>query len=120
MTAHDAGMTAASSGFLQLLVVALAMTSGPRADAQSKVVAYVPNWIGLNSFSETIDYPKITHINLAFENPVNASGDLSFNNQNNAVIAKAHASKVKVLVSIWRWLSVGRQGNAKPVFRSAR
>ncbi len=39
------------------------------AFAQPKVVAYVPNWIDLESFSETIDFAKLTHINIAFENP---------------------------------------------------
>ena len=32
-------------------------------------------WIW-KSFSETIDYGKITHINIAFENPTNEQGDL--------------------------------------------
>ncbi len=68
--------------------------------AQNKVVAYVPNWIDLNSFSNTIDYAKITHINIAFENPYNAAGDLSFNTANNTLINKAHANNVKVLISI--------------------
>ena len=30
--------------------------------AEKKVVAYVPNWVDLNSFSETIDYGKLTMI----------------------------------------------------------
>ena len=68
--------------------------------AQDKIVAYVPNWIDLKAFAETIDYPKLTHINVAFENPTNASGDLSFNEGARALIAKARANKVKVLVSI--------------------
>ena len=68
--------------------------------AQDKVVAYVPNWIDLKAFAETIDYAKLTHINIAFENPTNASGDLSFNEGDRTLIAKAHANKVKVLVSI--------------------
>ena len=68
--------------------------------AREKVVAYVPNWIDLKVFAETIDYAKLTHINLAFENPVNASGDLSFNDQDRVLIEKAHANQVKVLVSI--------------------
>ena len=93
-------MTARLRQFLSILAGTLAILFGPRARARDKVVAYVPNWIDLNLFSEIIDYSKITHINIAFENPVSASGDLSFNNGNNAVIAKAHASKVKVLVSI--------------------
>ena len=32
------------------------------AHAESRVVAYVPNWVDLNTFSETIEYGKITHI----------------------------------------------------------
>ena len=68
--------------------------------AQDKVVAYVPNWIDLKGFAETIDYARLTHINIAFENPTNASGDLSFHESDHALIAKAHANQVKVLVSI--------------------
>jgi len=54
----------------------------------------------LNSFASTIDYSKLTHINIAFENPVNADGELSFNNRNHALIAKARTNNVKILVSI--------------------
>src|SRR5687768_13584512 len=65
-----------------------------------KVVAYVPNWIDLDAFVPTIDYSKITHINIAFENPTNDGGDFSFNRKNEVLIAKAHENKVAVLVSI--------------------
>ncbi len=70
------------------------------ATAQPKVVAYVPNWIDLDSFAETIDYDKLTHINVAFENPRNDAGDMSFNRKDPGLIAKAHAKGVKVLVSM--------------------
>ena len=49
---------------------------------------------------ETIDFAKITHINIAFENPINDRGDLSFHKKNDVLIAKAHERNVKVLVSI--------------------
>jgi GH18 family chitinase len=68
--------------------------------AQDKVVAYVPNWVDLRSFAGTIEYSKVTHINLAFENPANENGDLSFNRNDDVLIEKAHANNVKVLVSI--------------------
>ncbi len=68
--------------------------------AQPKIVAYVPNWIDLKSFSKTIDYAKITHINLAFENPTNDDGDLSFNEQNDLLIEAARTNHVKILMSI--------------------
>jgi GH18 family chitinase len=68
--------------------------------AQERVVAYVPNWIDLPAFAETIDYSKITHLNIAFENPTNDSGDLSYNRKNEALLAKAKEHGVPVLVSI--------------------
>jgi len=67
--------------------------------AQKKVIAYIPNWIDLNSFSTTIQYNKLTHINIAFENP-DANGYLSFNSGSNAIINSAHAQNVKVFVSL--------------------
>jgi GH18 family chitinase len=68
--------------------------------AAPKVVAYIPNWIDLNEFSKTIDFAKLTHINIAFENPINDEGDLSFTAGNAVLIEKARAIKVKVLLSI--------------------
>lgn len=41
------------------------------ARAEDRVVAYVPNWIDLAAFAETIDFSKITHLSIAFENPAN-------------------------------------------------
>lgn len=68
--------------------------------AAARIVAYVPNWGDLNTFSENIDYARLTHINIAFENPVNAAGDLSFNRKNQVLITKAKSKKVAVLISI--------------------
>src|SRR5688572_7938185 len=68
--------------------------------AEPRVVAYVPNWIDLNTFAWTIDYTKVTHINIAFENPRNLEGDLSFNSRNESLIARARTNGVKILVSI--------------------
>lgn len=82
------------------LAVSTLLIFATPADARLHVVAYVPNWVNLNSFAETIDYAKLTHINIAFENPTNAEGDLSFNMKNEKLIAMAHAHDVKILVSI--------------------
>jgi chitinase len=68
--------------------------------AQPKVVAYVPNWIDLKAFAPEIDYAKLTHINIAFENPKDANGVLSFHEGDKVVIKQAHERGVKVLVSI--------------------
>lgn len=78
--------------------------------AESRVVAYVPNWVDLKKLADGIDYPRLTHINIAFENPENEGGDLSFNNLNERVIARAQANKVKVLVSIGGGAASGDKG----------
>lgn len=65
-----------------------------------KVVGYVPNWIDLDAFTRTLEYSKITHINVAFENPVDEMGNMSFNPQNKTLIDRAHAHRVPVLISI--------------------
>src|SRR5262249_50686438 len=39
-------------------------------------------------------------INIAFENPMNEQGDLSFHSENDSLIAKAHANHIPVLISI--------------------
>jgi len=67
--------------------------------AQKKVIAYIPNWIDLNSFSTAIQYSKLTHINIAFENP-DTNGYLTFNSGSNTIINAAHAQNVKVFVSL--------------------
>jgi GH18 family chitinase len=101
-------MTAAITMRLVLGVFAPLFTTTP-PDAKPKVVAYVPNWIDVKSFAETIDYAKITHIDIAFENPVNDRGDLSFNPKDDVLIAKAHANNVKVLVSIGGGAAAGNK-----------
>jgi chitinase len=70
------------------------------AGARPVVVAYVPNWIDLPAYAKTIDYDKVTHVNLAFENPTNDAGDLSFNAKDDALIKEAHSHSVKALVSL--------------------
>jgi len=92
-------MTAASPRRLAFIAAILISITEPVL-AKEKIVAYVPNWVDLKSFSETIDYAKITHINIAFENPINDRGDLSFHQKDEILITKAHANNVKILVSI--------------------
>ena len=68
--------------------------------AERRVVAYVPTWVDLKAFADTVEYDKLTHINVAFSNPVNDDGDLSFKEEVAFLVAKARAHRVKVLVSI--------------------
>jgi chitinase len=84
---------------LRFLIGALLLAASP-LHAQSKIVAYVPNWIDLKTFAPQIDYAKLTHLNIAFENPKDAKGTLSFHSDNEQLITEAHAHGVKILVSI--------------------
>ncbi|WP_395742917.1 glycosyl hydrolase family 18 protein [Prosthecobacter sp.] len=68
--------------------------------AQTRIVAYVPNWIDLKTFAPQIDYARLTHINIAFENPTDAKGALSFHAEDDLLITQAHAHGVKILVSV--------------------
>src|SRR3954471_7382966 len=92
--------------FLLLLISCAALTglAAPAAAAtelrRPVVVAYVPNWIELGKFAETIEYGRLTHLNIAFENPVNEDGNLSFNEEDAILIEKARFHGLKVLVSI--------------------
>lgn len=78
----------------------LALFAAVSARAEKRIVAYVPNWTDLPTLATTIDYAKLTHINIAFENPTNSEGGLSFNSKNEALITRAKANSVKVLISI--------------------
>ncbi len=84
----------------RMLGAALLGTAAAAAADEPKVVAYIPNRLDLPHFAEGIDYGKLTHINVAFENPVNDDGDFSFNEKDQALLVKAHEQHIPVLVSI--------------------
>jgi chitinase len=64
------------------------------------VVAYVPNWIDLENFTRSIAYEQVTHLNIAFENPINDAGDLRYDDRYTGLLSEAHGRGVKVLISI--------------------
>jgi chitinase len=94
----------ASSFVLGLLLLALAP-----ALAQFRVIGYLPSWTGdVNA----VQYGKLTHINYAFLLP-NADGSIqAIDNPTKlqSLVAKAHASNVKVLISVGGWMN----GNPAP------
>ncbi|MCX6954152.1 MAG: glycosyl hydrolase family 18 protein [Verrucomicrobia bacterium] len=95
-------MTPRAGRWMKSAVVAalLGLLAVATARAERRVVAYVPNWVDLETFAKTIDYAALTHINLAFENPTNAEGDLSYHAKNDALVREARAHNVKILLSI--------------------
>jgi chitinase len=72
----------------------LMIFTGSSLNAQQKIVGYIPNDLSFN-----IDFNKITHLNLAFENP-DAAGNLSYAVNNSSYIQQAHTKGKKVLVSL--------------------
>lgn len=89
------------------LVPLLLVGWGPLADLAGKpsaprpqVVGYVQNGRGMEAFTRGFDFAKVTHLNLAFENPTNAAGELSFHPSNRVLLEAAQRRQVPVLVSI--------------------
>lgn len=84
------------------LTLAAPSTTATHAQPTTRpaVVAYVPNWVDLPTFAKSIDYAKLTHVNVAFENPRDDAGTMSFHAGDAALVTAAHAHQVKVLVSI--------------------
>jgi hypothetical protein len=79
----------------------LLLTAGV-ADAQFKVVGYMPSWAGSVS---AVQYSKLTHINYAFLLP-NADGSLqAIDNASKlqSLVSTAHANGVKVQISVGGW-----------------
>jgi GH18 family chitinase len=71
------------------------------AQAQTKVIGYLPTWMNFPASVDNVDLTKITHINIAFANP-NTSGVLSGVSTSDIahVVNAAHAKNVKVSMSI--------------------
>src|SRR4051794_38810934 len=92
--------SAAPLAALCLTFVALATRAAEQPSTRPVVVAYVPNWIDLPKFAKSIDYAKVTHLNVAFENPTDDAGTISFRAGDAVLVSAAHAHGVKILVSI--------------------
>ena len=86
-----------------LLAAAVATASAVPAQAQFRVIGYVPSWQGSN---DTIPFSKLTTVNYAFAIP-NADGTLQ-PIENAAklsdLVSRAHAANVKVVLSIGGWM----------------
>src|SRR5689334_10573557 len=89
-------MLAAKTLFTTLTALALAMGL-VRESLAGNIVGYVPNWTGNPTY---IQYGKLTHINYSFAE-CNTNGTLNCDTTYLAsVVTKAHATGVKVSISI--------------------
>lgn len=64
-----------------------------------RVIGYLPGRENLVQSANTIDFSKITHLNIAFINP-DSAGNLQGTENLKAVAALAHGKKVKIMASI--------------------
>ncbi len=84
---------------LGMLMISVVQTSM----AQTNVVGYFPTYENFPNLINSIDLPKLTHLNIAFANP-NGSGAIVVDGASNSsvttVVNASHAKNVKVLLSI--------------------
>ena len=70
-----------------------------KTTAQFRIVGYLKSWKNFSDDAATVDYSKLTHLNIAFANP-DANGDLPDIQYLSTVVNNAHAKNVKVLMSL--------------------
>lgn len=70
-----------------------------KTTAQFRIVGYLNTWDNFPSNAANLDYTKITHLNIAFANP-DANGNLTTVTGLSIVVNNAHASNVKVFISM--------------------
>ncbi len=79
-------------------IIALLLLS-VTTNAQFRIVGYLNTWDDFPNNAVNLDYTKITHLNIAFANP-DVNGNLTTFSGLSTVVNKAHANKVKVLISM--------------------
>lgn len=102
--------------FFFLLVLNPGNSSGQ--PTSFRIIGYVPSWADVTLFTQNFNFKNVTHLNYAFQNP-DASGSLvESNNGLSALVLKAHASQVKVLISIGGGGSSATSGTIKTNFQN--
>jgi chitinase len=87
------------SSYLFLITLCVMGITTLRSHAQFKVVGYLVNWGNFVSDASSVDYTRVTHINIAFLNP-DASGVLSPTTNLSNVVTIVHNNNRKILASL--------------------
>jgi chitinase len=106
------------AGFVSAVLMSLAFSNAahaaPVTESEPRLIGYLPGYTGVSytDYARTIDFSEMTHLNLAFGNPPKCDGvctaqssmEFSIKGQSDAdvlaIVHAAHASGVKVLLSI--------------------
>jgi chitinase len=89
---------AAAAGRVSVVMLSLGFLAG--WSQELRVVGYVPTWSDLPRLTVTLPFQRLTHLNLAFVNPTTAEGELEVPAGAAALVARAKAQGVRVLVSL--------------------
>ncbi|MBV9962012.1 MAG: hypothetical protein JO072_07160 [Parafilimonas sp.] len=85
--------------FSAFLFIIFLLPASTKIFAQFRIVGYLNTWDNFPNNANNLDYTKITHLNIAFANP-DANGNLTEFTGLKKVVRNAHASNVKVLMSM--------------------
>jgi len=85
---------------LPILFLALCAGPGLARHDDKVIVGYVLDTPDSASDSSQIDFGKITHLNIAFANPVDDTGTMSVPPNLQQIVDQAHRNHVRVLISI--------------------
>lgn len=106
---------AALGSWEELTISGLPTTTAPR----TRIVGYLPNWYGsYSSLVSSVDFSKLTQINLAFAlGDANGNLQLAPDADIAAIVNAAHAKGVKVFPSL---CGGGGDGQIAPFYQAAR
>jgi chitinase len=98
---HSMMLLSASLTILSMLTGAMHVPFTLQNHKSKVVIGYVQDYPDSPTPAlDQIDFKKITHLNVAFANPVDADGNLSVPPSLVEIVARAHQNDVKVLISI--------------------
>jgi chitinase len=83
-----------------LYTMAIMCIASFTTQAQFKVVGYLVNWNNFIGGANAVDYNKVTHINVAFINPTDATGTLGPTTGLATVSGIVHTNNAKILASL--------------------
>ena len=81
------------------IILCVALLFAIKATAQFRIVGYLKSWEDFPGNASTVNFSKLTHLNIAFANP-DAHGKLPSIEGLSTVVNIAHAKNVKVLISV--------------------